>query len=54
MAELRRKSQAMEDALRDVMSTESTGMMAKFMQEKGHGDVVGIITAGGALPSVAK
>jgi hypothetical protein len=59
MAELRRRSQAMEDALRDVMSTDEgigdcTGMMARFMQSKGHSEVVGIITAGGALPSVTK
>ena len=55
VAELRRRNQAMENALRCVMSTdESTGMMQKFMQEKGHSEVVGIITAGGAMPSVTK
>jgi hypothetical protein len=55
VAELRRRSQAMEDALRCVMSAdESTGMMQKFMQEEGHSEVVGIITAGGAMPSVTK
>jgi hypothetical protein len=55
MAELKRRNQAMEDALRCVISTdESTGMMEKFMQSKGHSEVVGIITAGGAMPSVTK
>ena len=55
MAELRRKNQAMEQALRDVMSTDgSSGMMEMFMREKGHDEVVGIVTAGGALPSVTK
>ena len=55
VAELRRRNQAMENALRCVMSTdESTGMMQKFMQEKGHSEVVGIITAGGAMPSGTK
>ena len=55
VAELKRRNQAMEDALRCVISTdESTGMMEKFMREKGHSEVVGIITAGGAMPSVTK
>ena len=55
VAELKRRNQAMEDALRCVVATdESTGMMQKFLQEKGHSEVVGIITAGGATPSVTK
>jgi hypothetical protein len=55
VAELKRRNQAMEEALRCVVATdESTGMMQKFLQEKGHSEVVGIITAGGATPSVTK
>ena len=59
VAELKRRNRAMEDALRCVVATdagigECTGMMQKFLQEKGHSEVVGFITAGGATPSVTK
>ena len=56
MAELRRRSQAMEAALRDVMllGGEGASMVTQHMLEKGHSGVVGIITSGGELPSEAK
>jgi hypothetical protein len=56
MAELRRRSQAMEAALRDVMlmGEEGASMVTQLMLGKGHNEVVGIMTAGGALPSEAK
>ena len=56
MAELRRRSQAMEAALRDVMliGGEGASMVTQHMLGKGHSGVVGIITSGGELPSEAK
>jgi hypothetical protein len=55
MAELKRVNQAMGVALRDVMSIgEGSSMVTQLMLGKGHDEVVGIITAGGALPSVAE
>ena len=55
VAELRRRNHAMEDALRDVMSSgEGGSMMTQLMLGKGHSEVVGIIAAGGATPSVSK
>ena len=42
----------MEDALRDALTTgEGAGMFARFMQAKGHDEVVGMITSGGETPS---
>ena len=55
VAELKRVNQAMGVALRDVMSVgEGSSMVTQLMLGKGHNEVVGIITAGGALPSVAE
>jgi hypothetical protein len=55
VAELKRVNQAMGVALRDVMSIgEGSSMVTQLMLGKGHEEVVGIITAGGALPSEAK
>ena len=55
VAELKRVNQAMGVALRDVMSVgEGSSMVTQLMLGKGHEEVVGIITAGGALPSEAK
>ena len=45
----------MEAALRDVMTEgEGAGMMARFLEAKGHSGVVGMIALGGQLPSEAK
>ena len=55
LAELRLKSKEMEAALRDVMTEgEGAGMMARFLEAKGHSGVVGMIALGGQLPSEAK
>ena len=53
VAEERRRSQAMEAALKDVLTKgEGAGMLAKFMQARGHGEVVGMIASGGVSPSM--
>ena len=55
VAELRKKSQAMEGALKDIMTEgDGAGMLIRFMQARGHEGVVGMITSGGVLPSGAQ
>ena len=55
VAEERRRSQAMEGALKDVLTMgEGAGMLAKLMQARGHGEVVGMIASGGVSPSVTQ
>ena len=55
MAELKRRNQVMEDALKDALTTgEGAGMFAKFMQARGHDEVVGMIASGGVSPSATK
>ena len=46
----------MEAALRDItlIGGEGASMVTQHMLQKGHSGVVGIITSGGELPSVAK
>ena len=52
VAEEKRRAGAMEDALKDVLTMgESAGMLAKLMQARGHGEVVGLVTSGGGSPS---
>ena len=54
VAELRRKNQAMEGALKDVLAMgEGAGTLAMLMQARGHEGVVGMITSGDVLPSRA-
>jgi hypothetical protein len=55
LAELRARSREMEAALRDVMTEgEGAGMLARLLEAKGHGGVVGMIASGGVLPSGAQ
>ena len=55
VAEERRRVRAMEDALQDVLSTGGgAGMLAKFMQARGHGEVVEMIASGGVPPPVTR
>ena len=52
VAEEKRRAGAMEDALKDVLTMgESAGMLAKLVQARGHGEVVGLVTSGGGSPS---
>ena len=51
VAELRRRNQAMEGALKDVLTMgEGAGTLSQLMQARGHEGVVGMITSGGVLP----
>ena len=55
VAEERRRVSAMEDALKDVLTMgEGAGMMARLLEAKGHGGVVGMIALGGQLPPKAE
>ena len=55
LAVLRTRSREMEAALRDVMTEgEGAGMLARLLEAKGHGGVVGMITSGGVLPPGAQ
>ena len=46
VAEVMRRSQALEAALKDVMSSgEGAAVVTGYLQAKGHGEVVGIITS---------
>ena len=55
LAVLRTRSREMEAALRDVMTEgEGAGMLARLLEAKGHGGVVGMIASGGVLPSGAQ
>ena len=55
VAELRKKSQAMEGAMKDIMTEgDGAGMLVRFMQARGHEGVTGMITLGGVLPSGAQ
>jgi hypothetical protein len=55
VAEERRRASAMENALKDVLTMgEGAGMLAKLMQARGHGEVVGMIGTGGVSPFVTK
>ena len=52
VAELRKKSQAMEGALEDIMTEgDGAGILVRFMQTRSHEGVVGMITSGDVLPS---
>ena len=51
VAELRRKNQAMEGALKDVLTMgEGAGTLTRLMQARGHEGVVGMITSGACCP----
>ena len=55
VAELRRRNQAMEGALKDVPTMgEGAGTLSQLMQARGHEGVVGMITSGGVLPPGAQ
>ena len=55
LAELRARNREMEAALKSVMTEgEGAGMMAMFLEAKGHSGVVGRIALGGQLPSEAQ
>ena len=50
IAEIVRRSQVMEKALRGVMTTGAGATaVTGYLQAKGHGEVVGIIASGRAL-----
>ena len=55
ITELARRSQVVEGALRDVMATgEGAAMITKFLQARGHNEVVEMIGSGGAPPSATQ
>ena len=55
VAELRRRYQAMEGALQDVLVLGEMGdTLTQLMQTRGHGEVVGMINSGSQLAPVSK
>ena len=52
---MKRRNQVMEDALKDAMTAgEGAGMFARFVQARGHNEVVEMIASEGVSPSATQ